>query len=127
MQAEAWIADRDTTASGDETEYVAASVAMRREEQTVAHRRRRLGFAVVGAGLITVGILGGLALVQRRQAVRDESLTTVHNLANEAMVVVDDDPELAALLGLESAEQAITLGIEPPVETIAALNNAVQA
>ncbi len=127
VQAEAWIADAGITASSDETEYVKASVAMRREEQTVARRRRRLGFGVVGAGLIAVGILGGLALVQRRQAVRDETLTAVHNLANEAMVVVDDDPELAALIGLESADRAITIGIEPPMETIAALNNAVQA
>jgi DNA-binding SARP family transcriptional activator/WD40 repeat protein len=127
VQAESWIADRSVSASPDETEYVAASVARRDEEHAGRRRRRRLVFAAVAIGLTALGTLGGLAVVQRRQEARDQALAAVYELANEAMTVVEDDPELAVLLGLASAEQAVAVDGEPPVETIASLNFAVQA
>ncbi len=101
-------------------------MALSQEEAHTRRRRRRFLLAALAGALVIVGTLGGLALGQRNQADREEVLSLVGSLAADSVVVRDSDPELAILLGLESANRALAAGEEVPAETMEALHNAVQ-
>ena len=125
-QAERWREESGIAISENEADYLSASVALSQEEAHARRRRRRGLLAALAGALLIVGTLGGLALGQRNQADREEVLSLVGSLAADSVVVRDSDPELAILLGLESANRALAAGEEVPAETMEALHNSVQ-
>ena len=125
-QAERWREESGIVISKAEADYLSASVALSQEEAKARRRRRRGLLAALAGALVVVGTLGGLALGQRNQADREELLSLVGSLAADSVVVRDSDPELAILLGLESANRALAAGEEVPAATFEALHNAVQ-
>ena len=109
-QAERWREESGIAISESEADYLSASLALNQEEAHARRRRRRGLLAALAGALVVVGTLGGLALGQRNQADREELLSLVGSLANDSVVVRDSDPELAILLGLESANRALAAG-----------------
>jgi WD40 repeat protein len=125
-QAKRWLDESSIAVSEDEKIFVAASTSREIEELAASRQRRRRLGAIVVSGVALVGVLAGLAVGQRNQTERGETLALVASLASESVLVRAEDPELAILLGMESAQLALDAGERVPSETMEALNNAVQ-
>ncbi|MGI9644105.1 MAG: protein kinase domain-containing protein, partial [Ilumatobacteraceae bacterium] len=120
----------------DEDSFLRASVDKReieaREERGKAVRIRR--FAVVAAALAVIALIAGsIAVIQRgsaqdsrnvaeRQAIDSEVL----RLTTESRAAIDDDPDLAILLGLEAHDRAAELDAPIPGHVVASLQTSVR-
>ena len=112
--------------STEEAEFLEASRRLRHAEARTARRRRRMVIALLAAGLAVATLLASLALWQRSVAQREARQTMVYSLAGASAAALDQDPELAILLALEAAEISQRAGEELSLETVTALQAAVQ-
>jgi WD40 repeat protein len=98
----------------------------RAAEQIKSVRRlRRLAIGLGGVLLIAV-VAAGIALQQRRQAVKEAHLRAARELATFSMDNLGGDPELSILLLLEAVREVDSVGIPIPLEVEDALHQAVQ-
>jgi WD40 repeat protein len=81
-------------------------------------RQRRLLGGVSGA-LVVALVLGGLALIQWRQAVANQHTAQSRQIAAEAETALTSDPELSTLLALQA------LKVRPTAQAEAALRDAL--
>lgn len=124
-QYEEWASEEDNTLTIPEKEFLNASVTRREDELARSRTRRRrvmLGFA---AAAVVALILAFAALFQQREAVSNAALAEARQMILEAEAVVENDPELGMLLGLEAIEAFRAAGQEPPVSALGALRRAV--
>lgn len=101
--------------------------ALLERSRTVArsHRRRR---AVIAWTAVTVfAFLAAVAFLQRQAAQREAREATAGRLAGESTVALREDPERSILLALEAVDISRRAGEQLLPETIAALQQAVQA
>ena len=94
------------------------------ESEEVRQHRRTIRTAWAAGGLVTVLAIAAIGL--GIQSERNERLAVSREAAASAINVLDDDPELAVLLGLQALRSAPS-GDEPPREVRIALRQAVQS
>jgi ABC-type glycerol-3-phosphate transport system substrate-binding protein len=126
-QLQGWSNTTSLQLSGPERAFLDASVAerdreakeilLRENRATVAERaQRRRGRQLAGVGLVAVlvCVLGLFGAVQWRSSVgakRDvDDLLTVNRLVTASRSQLDEDPELALLLAMQSLRQTVELG-----------------
>ena len=112
--------------STEEAEFLEASRQLRHAEARTARRRRRMVIALLAVGLAVATLLASVALWQRSLAQREARQTMVYSLAGASEAALGQDPELAILLALEAAEISQRAGEELSLETVTALQAAVQ-
>ncbi|HEX8707963.1 MAG TPA: TIR domain-containing protein [Pyrinomonadaceae bacterium] len=97
-QAVEWRERNETALNELEREFLDTSLAAR---QAIERRRRRIVLALA-AGLVMAVALAGLAIFQWRRA--DEQAQVAHSrqLAAESLSKIENDPDLAFLLGVEA-------------------------
>jgi DNA-binding SARP family transcriptional activator/class 3 adenylate cyclase/WD40 repeat protein len=110
-----WASAHHEDANALEQEFLDRSLRATRRS---ARRLRSLagGLAVV---LVVALVAGGLALVQRSNAIHQATIADASRLASQAEVLADKDPELSLLLAVEARRQ------QPSVATDAALETAL--
>jgi WD40 repeat protein/DNA-binding SARP family transcriptional activator len=118
-------------------EFLAASrdardAARRRAQAQVArqaatNRRLRLQLGALVLTLLVALAGGVLAITQARRATAEGHVARARELAADAVASVDDDPELAVLLGVAAVEEARSAGGEVVPEAVEALHRAVTA
>ena len=112
--------------STEEAEFLEASRRLRDAEARTARRRRGMVIGLLAGGLAVATLLASLALWQRSLAQREARQTIVYSLAGASEAALDQDPELAILLAIEAAEISQRAGEELSLETVTALQAAVQ-
>jgi serine/threonine protein kinase/WD40 repeat protein len=122
---ESWASRADVMLTGDESRYIAASVAHRAAEVSAARRRRRRAVSALAAGLTVVSILAVVALVQRGVAEEEALQARVRELAAASEGQVSENRELALLIAAEAFDASVRGGVEPPVEAVSALAQAI--
>ncbi|MDH4307374.1 MAG: protein kinase [Acidimicrobiia bacterium] len=126
-QAEGW---RSRAGAIDE-EGERFIVASRRSADTAMVRRRTVRRRVVTAlsGALALAVtLGSFGWVQRGVAEREAITARMQELATQAEVAIDEDPDLAILLALEAYELSEQLDLErTPGEVMRALHVTTQS
>ena len=126
-QAEQWAESSGIALSHEEGEYLAASRKLRSVENLVARNRRlTVIWGLVGA-ILVLGVLVGLALLQTQVARREARVAAAWDLAGESSLALDQDPELAILLGLAATDISRQVGEPPLPEALGALQTALGA
>ena len=124
-QAETWLSANDLPAGEVAVDLVRES---RRHEDAVqehrSHLRRRIMASLI-VGLVVVSSLGVSATFQARAARRQALENQMAELATEALVAMNEDPDLAILLALEAYDRSVQLGETPP-DVMSALHRTVQ-
>ncbi len=121
--AESWAAESDFELTEDDQRFLTTSrTRVDRETATRARRRRRIVQVLVGAVVVTAAV-AAYALVQRSAAERVGHETRARELAGQAQLAIEEDPERAIMLALAASE---TTG-EPLPESISALQAATQS
>ncbi len=116
-QFEEWRADPLSLPTVDEARFLELALDQRRIHR-VSRRRRRT--AITGGFAIAALIASVLAF----QAFRSEDLAQAREIVLEADRVVDDDPELSALLALTALESFRAAGANSQ-QAVTALRNAI--
>ena len=116
-QFEEWRADPLSLPTVDEARFLELALDQRRIHR-VSRRRRRT--AITGGFAIAALIASVLAF----QAFRSEDLAEAREIVLEADRVVDDDPELSALLALTALESFRAAGANSQ-QAVTALRNAI--
>jgi class 3 adenylate cyclase/DNA-binding SARP family transcriptional activator/WD40 repeat protein len=117
-----WASAHDEDANALEREFLDRSLAVQdRELRTTRRSARRLrslagALAVV---LVVALVAGGLALLQRSNALHQATTAEASRLASQAQVQADKNPELSLLLAVEARRQ------QPSVATDGALEAAL--
>jgi DNA-binding SARP family transcriptional activator/ABC-type glycerol-3-phosphate transport system substrate-binding protein/tRNA A-37 threonylcarbamoyl transferase component Bud32/energy-coupling factor transporter ATP-binding protein EcfA2 len=126
-QVAGWSATTSLELSGPERAFLGASISERdREAQEVLQREQRAVVAerrqrqrgrqllIVGLVAVLVAALAVFGTVQWRSAVDSksdvEALLTVDDLVAASEQALDDDPQLALLLAMESVRETVDLG-----------------
>ncbi|MFE3203256.1 hypothetical protein [Embleya sp. NPDC059237] len=94
-----------------EGDFLAASIAAEDRERMVAARRtRRLRYLAAGLALLLVAVtvVGGVAVEQRRSALRSRDTALSRQLAAQALNLADSRPGTAMLLSVEAYRTAHT-------------------
>lgn len=114
LQAAVEVARNRNSLTPEETEFLAAGLAARRQEEQAAaeliarqaRTNRRLRFQLVGIAVALVGALVGgmLALDQRSAAIRARHVAEARELSAAADANVRDDPERSILLALAAVD-----------------------
>jgi WD40 repeat protein/DNA-binding SARP family transcriptional activator len=100
-QAEAWLTERPTELSAADQRFIQASMDLRdRREQERARLRRRI-FAGLGAGLVILMILAGVAFYQRNQSIEAYSMSLAAHVQN---ALDNKENDLALALALAASE-----------------------
>jgi len=110
----------------DETTYYQASLKRDQAQRTAHRRRRRTLTGVLAAAAVVATTLGAIAAVQAQRAEREARITDARRLAGAAALALSEDPELAILLALESANLSLAAGEPLLPQTIAALQQSTQ-
>lgn len=90
--------------TADEMAFLDASRLQEKIEQRSIRRRRRRLAAATAVGVAIVAGLGIVAFVQRETALRRSRAAAAARIIADAEEIVDSDPDLALLLGLEVLE-----------------------
>ena len=93
-----------------------------RDTATRTRRRRRIVQVLVGA-VVVMAAVAAYALVQRSTADREARETRARELAGQAELAIDEDPERAMMLALAASDETS----EPLPESVSALHSATQA
>ncbi|MFN8108348.1 MAG: protein kinase [Thermoleophilia bacterium] len=115
-----WREQPHTHLNDTERAFLAAGTDLADREQAARRRRLRVAVGGLGAGLVAVGALAGVALWQRGNAVDQRQRAQSQALANASRLQLGADPELAVLL----AQRAVAA--DPTNDALAALSNATQ-
>lgn len=111
-QHEAWTADTDLTLTSAERDFLKASRHAEDERRARRRRTRRLVVGGFGIAALVAGVLAVAALIARNNASHQADLAEASRLATAAVDVLSDDPELALLLALESANRSTEVAFE---------------
>ncbi len=139
-----WAATTDLSLDGVERSFLEESLAQRDRERAAEETRSRHEerlrlrtrsrtrlLAASGAVLAALAALAGFALVQRNQADRlARELAArgeIARLTSVSSLLAESDPELSALLALQSIDASARAGIPATAETEEALHWALQA
>ncbi len=110
-EAEGWLERRPDELSPREKEYIQAGLALHdRQQRDRESRRRRLLFGL-GVGLLLTLVLAGFAALQWRQAASERDAgrrARSRQLSVQASSAVNDEIDLALLLGVEAIQSADT-------------------
>jgi WD40 repeat protein/DNA-binding SARP family transcriptional activator len=104
-----------------EREFLAASVARRRREQTARRRRLAFAFGTLAVGLIAIGIVAAVAVHQKNVAQRERDVALSRQLALQSTNSLGTDPELGLRLALSAVHAS------PTTDAAAALRQATLA
>lgn len=104
-----------------EREFLAASVARRRREQTARRRRLAFAFGTLAVGLIAIGIVAAVAVHQKNVAQRERDVALSRQLALQSTNSLGTDPELGLRLALSAVDAS------PTTDAAAALRQATLA
>jgi DNA-binding SARP family transcriptional activator/energy-coupling factor transporter ATP-binding protein EcfA2 len=143
-QTAEWSGTTDLSLDGVERSFLEESLAqrdrVRAAEETRSRHEERLRLrtrsrtrllGVSGAVLAALAALAGFAFVQRNQAARLagelDALGEIARLTSASSLVAESDPELSALLALQSVDASARAGIPATAETEEALHWALQA
>ncbi len=100
-QAEAWLDERPAELSTGDQRFIQASIELRdRRERERARLRRRI-FAGLGAGLVILMVLAGVAFYQRNESLKAYSMSLAAHVQN-ALDIKEND--LALSLALVASE-----------------------
>jgi|GEM_PF-4957441 DNA-binding SARP family transcriptional activator/WD40 repeat protein len=135
--AEALAASTRFRLGDDERRFLAAGREAAERSRIVRARRRRWITGVLAGAAVVALVLAGVAFVQGRDASRQAAIaeeqrqsadrqrdqTRAGELAGLSLLAIDEDPELAILLGLAALERTD----EPSAELLSALHRATQA
>jgi serine/threonine protein kinase/DNA-binding SARP family transcriptional activator/WD40 repeat protein len=121
-----WAATTDLQLTSRERAYLDAGLVAEERRRVLVRRRRRTLLAVLAAAAVVASVLAAIALFQRERAQASAQLATSRELAASAIATLERDPELSVLLALEALGAAPT-GDDPPVESVAALHQAVRS
>ena len=139
-----WSATTDLSLDGVERSFLEESLAQRDRERAAEETRSRQEerlrlrtrsrtrlLVASGAVLAALAALAGFAFVQRNQAHRLagelEALGEIGRLTSVSSLLAESDPELSALLALQSIDASARAGIPATAETEEALHWALQA
>jgi DNA-binding SARP family transcriptional activator/class 3 adenylate cyclase/WD40 repeat protein len=117
--ASEWASAHGEDANALEREFLDRSLAAQdRELRTTRRRARRLrslagALAVV---LVVALVAGGLALVQRSNAIHQAATANASRLASQAEVQADKNPDLALLLAVEARRQQPSIATDGALE-----------
>jgi WD40 repeat protein len=125
-QVEHWQDETDIALTEEERRYVAASLEQRDNEAAATRRRRRQQLLALVGMLVIVSGLAATALLQRSVARGEARDAHVRELAGEATLALEEDPERAVLIALEAVALSRSDGAEPLPEAVGALQQAVQ-
>lgn len=123
---ETWVSRADVVLTSDESRYIAASITQRAAEAGAAKRRKRRTVAALTAGLVLVSTLATIAFWQRGVAQEEALQARARELAAAAQGQVGQNRELALLIATEAFDTSIRGGVEPTVEAVSAMTQAVQ-
>ena len=123
---EAWTSRADVVLTGEESRYIAASIAQRAADATAARRHRRRTVAALSAGLLLVSALALVAFIQRGAAQHEALQARVRELAAASAGQLNENRELALLIATEAFDMSVRGGAEPNVEVLSALAQAIQ-
>jgi DNA-binding SARP family transcriptional activator len=114
-------------ASAEEAARELDEARRRARDKTRSNRRLRWSLAALSAVLV-VAVLAGLLFVrQRNRAERSSREASARELSAAATTAIEEDPELAMLLGLEAIRATEGSGDAPLPEAISALQQATQS
>jgi WD40 repeat protein len=111
-EGERWLHERHGDISPTEKAFIEASRSLRDRQLELAGRRNRQLRAFVASlsALLVVAVTAGVLAVQRGRRVDHERVLTLsRQLAAQAAILADSQPELAALLSVEAYKTAPTL------------------
>ena len=117
-----WASAHDEDANALEREFLDRSLAVQDRELRATRRSARRLRSLAGAlavVLVVALVAGGLALVQRSNAIHQATTAEASRLASQAQVQADKDSELSLLLAVEARRQ------QPSVATDGALEAAL--
>ncbi|MGH3865783.1 MAG: trypsin-like peptidase domain-containing protein [Pseudonocardiaceae bacterium] len=110
-EAERWLAERPDDLGAPERQFIQASRALR----TRSVRRLRVVAAVLALLLLVASSLGGAALWYAKRADKESKLAQSRELATQANLLVDSQPDVAMLLAATAYKIADT---EEATETL---------
>jgi WD40 repeat protein/DNA-binding SARP family transcriptional activator len=102
-------------------EFLAASVARTRRDQTARRRRLAFAFGTLAVGLIAIGIVAAVAVHQKNVAQHERDIALSRQLAAQSASEVGIDPRLALTLALLAVDKS------PTTDADAALRQATLA
>ena len=118
---EAWASAADVVLTGDESRYIAASIAQREADRSSARRRRRRTLTALTVGLVMVSVSAVIAFLLWGVA-REEALQArVRELAAASEGQLDENVELALLIAAEAFDMSIGGGAQPNPEAVSAM------
>jgi DNA-binding SARP family transcriptional activator/WD40 repeat protein len=120
---ESWAAGSGFELMDDERRFLAASREKADRDRAARAKRRRRIVGMLVAALVVTTVAAGVALVQRRNADREGAETRARELAGQARLAVEENPERAVLLALAAME---TTDVPLP-EAVSALQQATQS
>lgn len=100
-QAEAWLTERPTELSAADQHFIQGSMDLRDRREQERARLRRSIFAGLGAGLVILMILAGVAFYQRNQSLEAYSMSVAAHVQNALDIKKND---LALSLALAASE-----------------------
>lgn len=125
-QAEDWLGSTDLAHTDEEIVFIQASLDLKGVEDRAAGRRRRRTIMALAVGLAVVSLLAVIAFVQRGVAEQEALRARVRELAVASGSHLEQNPELALLVAVESFDESIRANREPMVEAASAVARAVQ-
>jgi DNA-binding SARP family transcriptional activator/WD40 repeat protein len=111
----------------DEAGYLGASRHAADVEEATSRRRRRRTVSALAVALAAGLAFSAIAVVQRSAAEEQGRLTRARELAGEALLAVEADPERGILLAFEALDTHRDAEHRPIPEAVAALQAALQA
>ena len=115
--------DTDVHVTDDERRFLTASRTKADRDATTRRRRRRLLVGGLVAALVVTAALGGFAMVQRATAEHQAQDARARQLAGDARLAIDEDPERAVLLAMAAMRTTPT----PLPDAVSALQMATQS
>ncbi len=125
--AERWQEATGLPLTDEEATYLETSRHAADAEALRAGRRRRRTVAAVAAALAAMLAVSLVAVEQRGTAVAQEQVTRARQLASEALLATEADPERGILLALEAVDTHRDDRDRPLAEAVSALQAALQA
>ena len=104
-----------------EREFLTASVARTRREQTARRRRLAFAFGTLAVGLVAIAVVAAVALHQKHAAEHERDIALSRQLALESTNSLGVDPKLALSQALSAVDKS------PTAEAAAALRQATLA
>jgi DNA-binding SARP family transcriptional activator/serine/threonine protein kinase/WD40 repeat protein len=125
--AERWQEATGLPLTDEEATYLETSRHAGEAEALRVGRRRRRTVVAVAAALAAMLAFSLVAVDQRGTAVAQEQVTRARQLASEALMATEADPELGILLALEAVDIHRDDRDRPLAEAVSALQAALQA